>query len=130
MDKKPVCVPLDQREPTKVDELQAQIKAIRDNCEHDFRLIKEPELQETNVPNVFAGGWELTLVCTKCSKKNITSTSGICPKCLSKMGESIPLGAGSYERYWGHEDGYYSLARRRCTNPDCEYASVTPYFDQ
>ena len=77
---KKVCVPIEERQPNKVDELRNWIKRIQEDCKHDFRLVKEPKLGESLEPGVFVGSVNgpikvsyssprLNLVCLKCSKE-------------------------------------------------------------
>jgi len=138
-DNKKACVPLEEREFNVVDQLKARIEKIQKNCDHDFRLIKEPKLSESLVRGVFVGPLkgpaqvspsqcDMTLVCLKCSKEKWTSIISTCPRCLHSMGKREILGAGSRERYFGTEYLYFSAALSRCSN--CGFTIAFDEWDQ
>ena len=135
---RPVFVPAEERELNEVDNLNARIKTIQETCEHDFRLIREPNLIASLVRGVFVGSLAparaassepyLVLVCLKCSKEESRSITSTCPQCLKPMGEAQCLGAGSRVRYFGQEYVYYSVAISYCTK--CSFALASDMWDQ
>jgi hypothetical protein len=139
MEKTKICLPLEAREPNEVDKLNLRVKQIQQNCRHDFKLTKEPRLQESLVRGVIA--WEkgphtlagfsgsLTLVCTKCSKEKGATITDICPRCLGKMKKDpATLGAGSRKKYFGKAYFYYSVILYRCQ--DCGLVVAAEEWDQ
>jgi hypothetical protein len=139
---KKAYVPIEEREPNKVDELRDWIERIQENCKHDFRLIKEPKLAESLFPGVFVGATEgptkvsystlrLKLVCLNCSKEKETTILSTCPKCLSPMREGECLGAGELfgrKRYFGEDYSYFSIRLQRCTK--CNFAVASDEWDR
>lgn len=133
-----VCIPMKDREPNKVDVLNLQIKRIIENCEHDFRLIKEPKLQESLVPGVMVGKTEgptkvggysettMTLICLHCSEEKETSIMGTCPRCLGEMKQDSFL--LRREDYFGCNYLYFSVALHYCGN--CGFRVVSDEWNQ
>ena len=122
---KKVCVPIMERESNEVDELEARIRKIQANCDHDFRLIEEPELRETRVSGVFMGkvrifgAPRMTLVCLKCNKAKETNILEICPRCLGSMKRGECLGAVSREKYFEGGSSFSSITLYYC--PNCNF---------
>ena len=136
---KKVCVPIVERKPNKVDELQDWIKRIQKDCKHDFRLVKEPKLIESLVSGVFVGPvrgpikmfsseTRMKLVCINCSKEKSASIVVICPKCLSPMREGRVLGYDSRKYYFGEEYLYFSILLQRCSK--CSFTLASDEWDQ
>lgn len=124
----------------EVDSLQAQIEKIQKHCDHDWRLIEEPELRQSLVPGVFIGemarsgmATEMILICTKCSKRLVTSITARCPYCLSPMREgglhSIE-GDGTFSRkkYFGRKYLYYAIRLHHCTK--CDFSTASDEWNQ
>ena len=123
----------------EVDSLERQMKEIQDNCEHDWKLVEKPELIKSLVPGVFIGrrepggfASEMTLICTKCSKRLKTSIISRCPYCLSPMREGFLQitegGISSRKRYFGREYLYYVIRLHHCTK--CEFRTASDEWDQ
>jgi hypothetical protein len=126
----------------EVDRLQARIAKIQGDCDHDWRLIKKPELIESFVPGVFVGrrdpvgiAPEMRLICMRCSKRLVTSIIERCPKCLSPMSEgglySIEDdGTFSRKKYFGQEYLYNAIRLHRCTNTKCDFVVASDEWNQ
>jgi len=119
----------------EVDSLKERIKEIQDKCEHSWRVIKKPKLILSQVPGVFIGSKarsnttpEITLICTKCSKRLVQSITTRCPKCLSFMRKGVlhsieDDGTFSRKKYFGKEYLYYAIRLHYCTKCDFVIAS-------
>ena len=134
-----VCVSIKDRELNRVDILNLQIKRIRENCEHDFRLVRKPELQ-TVLSGVVVGKLEgpanvrgselaMTLVCLHCSQEEETTIMETCPRCLGKVDKrSYSLGAGSRELYFGCKHLYFAVRLSCCQ--DCGLTIASDEWNQ
>ncbi len=134
-----VCVPPENRVPNRVDKLNLQIRQIRQNCKHAFRLIKKPKMQESLVhgviayekgPHTLAGYSDpLVLACLHCSEKKEATIIEICPRCLGKMGkEPFCLGVDSRKEYFGCDHLYYVVRLYRCQ--DCGLTVASEEWNQ
>lgn len=122
--------------------MQAMIEEIQADCDHDFRLVKEPELSESLVEGVYVCEIEgmirslgrpesetaLKLVCMKCSIAKDTDIGQTCPRCLSKMERGKCLGDGSRKEYFVSEYMHYSITLGSCTN--CGFTVANDEWDQ
>ena len=136
--KKKDCIPIEERKQNEVDELKARIKKIQEDCQHDWRFTKKPELRKSFVPGVFIGNMttpsgmsyptEISLACMKCSKKLVASITAICPLCLGSMDKGGLYtvendGKSSREKYFGEYLAYYAIRIYHCNNCGCAVAS-------
>lgn len=132
---KKICIPIEERQLNKVERLGNIIKRIQENCEHDFRLIKELELNESLVSGVFVGSLmgpaevssdiKMELVCLNCSKKKTTTALNTCPKCLSSMKEGDLFGR---KAYFGKDYRSYSVRIQQCLR--CSFKVASDEWDR
>ena len=112
----------------KVEELQQEIEAIKDTCNHSWVETKAPYLIQTKKLGIYVGEARgpveldyplglvqanlFCLVCTECTTKFKGSIGFTCPKCLVKLTEeSLAL----REDYFGIDSMYYAVRLKHCT---------------
>jgi|SRR3989338_11416218 len=79
-----------KRSRNTVDELRKQIEKLQSECEHMFKLSKQPDLLASKI----SGDWIINslenvygimhLSCTECSLSVSRNTNALCPNCLEE----------------------------------------------
>ena len=127
--KNPV-VPLNERFLNGVDPLNAQIDSFQTNCCHDFRLLRENRLQESDVKGVFIAVDRLypnrsfeffNVRCMYCSKEKDIWWGEICPFCLEKLEKTIIL--EDRKKYFGINHWEFSARLYKCSSCIARFVS-------
>ncbi len=123
-----LVVPKAERSRNRVDFLLEEIREIRANCEHDFRLLSPPtaEPSETKVAGIYCSSSEFLSKCLKCSLKKWVPDYFICRWCLGKMKKESEMHSWEHEKYLNYREWGSMLVISRCINCHIGVAHLEP----